>query len=118
MKHLVKSIIVYGGALLLCSTPTKAEPYTLLYGLVHPNSGILNGSRMPKHPLVVDLEGHTLTFPSQIVGYTLTLESEYGKVYTYSIIDRIFQVPQQLKGKYIITIFDENNMYHGVIDLS
>lgn len=103
------------GTLLLCPIYTRAEPYTLSYSLVHPGQLRSKGSRSIKRPLVVDLVGHTLAVPSQLVGYTLTLESEDGKVYTYYIIDATLQVPEDLSGEYKITISDRNSKYEGII---
>lgn len=114
MKHLL-FLIICGGTLLLCPIYTRAEPYTLLYSLVHPGQLRSKGSRSIKRPLVVDLVGHTLAVPSQLVGYTLTLESEDGKVYTYYIIDATLQVPEDLSGEYKITISDRNSKYEGII---
>lgn len=116
MKHLL-FIIICGGALLLCPIHTRAEPYTLSYSLVHPDQVRSKGSRSIKRPLVVDLVGHTLTVPSLVIGYTLMLESEDGKVYTYHMIDETFQIPKELSGEYKITISDGNSMYCGTIDL-
>ena len=65
----------------------------------------------------MDLEGHTLTVPSLVIGYTLMLESEEGKVYTYYIMDETFQIPEELSGEYKITISDGNSMYCGTIEL-
>lgn len=114
MKHLLL-LIICGGALLLCPVHSRAEPYTLSYSLVDPCHKTPKGSRAPKRPLVVDLVGHTLAVPSQLVGYTLTLESEDGKVYTYYIIDATLQVPEDLSGEYKITISDRNSKYEGII---
>lgn len=83
MKKLLTSLIIYGGALLLCPIHSRAEPYTLWYSLDEPTHGTLKGSRAPKRPLVIELVGHTLTLPSQVIGNTLTLENEDGEVYTY-----------------------------------
>ena len=82
MKHLL-FLIICGGTLLLCPIYTRVEPYTLSYSLVHPGQLRSKGSRSIKRPLVVDLVGHTLTVPSQVIGYTLTLERGDGEVYTY-----------------------------------
>jgi hypothetical protein len=108
MKHLLL-LIICGVALLLYPVHSRAEPYTLSYSLVDPCHKTPKGSRAPKRPLVVDLVGHTLAVPSQLVGYTLTLESEDGKVYTYYIIDAT------LSGEYKITISDRNSKYEGII---
>ena len=105
------------GALLLCPTHSRAESYTLSYSLVGTNRGTITGSRSPKCPLVVDLEGHILTVPSLVIGNTLTLENEDGEVYTYYIIGSSFELPQELSGNYQITISDGNIMYHGIIEL-
>lgn len=75
--------MICGMALFLCSSHTRAEPYTLSYSLVDPNHGTYRGSKSPKRPLVVDLVGHTLSLPSLVIGNTLTLESDVGEVYTY-----------------------------------
>ena len=117
MKQTLMNLIIYGGALLLCPTHSRAEPYTLSYSLVGTNRGTITGSRSPKCPLVVDLVGHTLTVPNQVIGYTLTLESEEGVVYTYYIIGTSLELPQELSGNYQIIISDGNIMYHGTIEL-
>lgn len=106
-----------GGALYLCPLHSRAEPYELLYSLVSSNQAKLQGGKSIKRPLVVDLVGHTLTVPSQVVGYTLTLENEEGEVYTYYIMGTTLELPQELSGKYQITISDGNSMYHGTIEL-
>ena len=116
MKHLL-FIIICGGALLLCPALSRAAPYTLSYSLVAPGHKFPKGSRAPKRPLVVDLVGHTLTLPSQVIGNTLTLESEEGDVYTYYIIDTTFQIPKELSGEYSLKISDGNSMYQGMIEL-
>ena len=117
MKQTLMNLIIYGGALLLCPTHSRAEPYTLSYSLVGTNRGTITGSKSPKRPLVMDLEGHILTVPSLVIGYTLMLESEEGKVYTYYIMDETFQIPEELSGEYKITISDGNSMYHSTIEL-
>ena len=109
--------MICGMALFLCSSHTRAEPYTLSYSLVAPGHKSLKGSRAPKRPLVVDLEGHILTVPSQVIGNTLTLENEDGEVYTYYIVDMAFQIPKELSGGYTITISDGNSMYQGLINV-
>lgn len=117
MKQTLMNLIIYGGALLLCPAHSRAEPYTLSYSLVGTNRGTITGSRSPKCPLVVDLGGHTLTLPSQVIGNTLTLENEDGEVYTYYIIDTTFQIPEELSGEYSLKISDGNSMYQGMIEL-
>lgn len=91
MKHLL-FLIICGGTLLLCPIHTSAEPYTLSYSLVHPGQLRSKGSRSIKRPLVVDLVGHTLTVPSQVIGYTLTLERGDGEVYTCYIAGTTFHI--------------------------
>lgn len=105
------------GATFLSPSHSRADPYTLSYSLVDPNRLGKPVSRLPKRPLVIDLVGHTLTFPSQVIGNTLTLENENGEVYTYYIIDETFQIPEELSGEYKITISDGNSMYCGTIEL-
>ena len=117
MKQTLMNLIIYGGALLLCPTHSRAEPYTLSYSLVGTNRGTITGSKSPKRPLVMDLEGHILTVPSLVIGNTLTLQNEDGEVYTYNIIGSSFELPQELSGNYQITISDGNIMYHGTIEL-
>lgn len=117
MKKLLTKLIICGGALLLCPIHSGAESYTLLYSLDRPTHGTLKGSRAPKRPLVVDLVGRMLTLPSQVIGNTLTLESEEGEVYTYNIIDKNFLIPHELSGIFTITISDGNSMYQGKIEL-
>ena len=86
MKHFML-LLILGGAIFIFPTLSRADPYILSYSLVYPNQIHKPGSRLPKCPLVVDLVGHTLTLPSQVIGNTLTLENEDGEVYTYYIID-------------------------------
>lgn len=109
--------MICGGAILFCPIRSAAESFTLSYSLVLPGQRLPTGSRTPKRPLVVDLVGHTLTVPNQVIGYTLTLESEEGVVYTYYIIGTSLELPQELSGNYQITISDGNIMYHGTIEL-
>lgn len=105
------------GATFLSPSHLRADPYTLSYSLVDPNRLGKPVSRLPKLPLVIDLVGHTLTLPTQVVGNTLTLENEEGNVYTYYIIDTTFQIPEEQSGEYMITISDGNSMYRGTIEL-
>ena len=84
MKHLL-FIIICGGALLLCPIHTRAEPYTLSYSLVHPDQVRSKGSRSIKRPLVVDLVGHTLTLPSQVIGNTLNVTPKQLEEFTMYI---------------------------------
>ena len=116
MKHLITLLILLG-ATFLSPSHSRADPYTLSYSLVDPNRLGKPVSRLPKRPLVIDLVGHTLTFPSQVIGNTLTLENEDGEVYTYYIIGTSLELPQELSGNYQITISDGNIMYHGTIEL-
>lgn len=116
MKHLL-FLIICGGTLLLCPIHTSAEPYTLSYSLVHPGQLRSKGSRSIKRPLVVDLVGHTLTVPSQVIGYTLTLERGDGEVYTCYIAGTTFHISQELSGIYKITISDKDCNYQGILEI-
>lgn len=116
MKHLITLLILLG-ATFLSPSHSRANPYTLSYSLVDPNRLGKPVNRLPKRPLVVDLVGHTLTLPSQVIGNTLTLENEDGEVYTYYIIDATFQIPEELSGEYSLKISDGNSMYQGMIEL-
>lgn len=116
MKHLITLLILLG-ATFLSPSHSRADPYTLSYSLVDPNRQGKPVNRLPKRPLVVDLVGHTLTLPSQVIGNTLTLENEDGEVYTYYIIDATFQIPEELSGEYSLKISDGNSMYQGMIEL-
>lgn len=116
MKHLL-FLIICGGTLLLCPIHTSAEPYTLSYSLVHPGQLRSKGSRSIKRPLVVDLVGHTLTVPSQVIGYTLTLERGDCEVYTCYIAGTTFHISQELSGIYKITISDKDCNYQGILEI-
>ena len=116
MKHLL-FLIICGGTLPLCPIHTSAEPYTLSYSLVHPGQLRSKGSRSIKRPLVVDLVGHTLTVPSQVIGYTLTLERGDGEVYTCYIAGTTFHISQELSGIYKITISDKDCNYQGILEI-
>lgn len=117
MKHLV-TFLILGGAIFLSPTLLRADSYTLSYSLVYSNQKGKPVSRSPKRPLVVDLNGHTLTLPCQVLGYTLTLENEEGEVYTYYIAGTTFKIPQEMMGTYNVTIFDNSCMYKGTIFLA
>lgn len=104
-----------GGALFLCPVHSRAEPYTLSYSLVDPCHKTPKGSRAPKRPLVVDLVGHPLTVPSQVIGYTLTLVGGDGAIYSFDVIDTTCKIPQELSGSYELTITDGSNKYQGRI---
>lgn len=116
MNRLLLTLLC-GGALLWYPLYSRAESYELNYSIIGTNQKNLPGSRSPKCPLVVDLIGHTLTVPSQVIGYTLKLESGEGDVYTYYITGVTLEIPQELDGNYQITISDENSMYYGAIEL-
>lgn len=78
-------------------------------------------SKVVEHPSnlwFVDLVGHTLTLPRQVIGYTLTLENEKGEVYTYNLMGTTLQLPQDLSGEYEITIFYGNCKYQGIIEFN
>ncbi len=118
MKHLLTNLIICCGALLLlCPTYSKAESYTLLCSLVVPSHGTPSGSKVPRKHMVIDITNNTITFPNQVIGNTLILESEEGEIYTYNIIDAVFILPQELSGEYSLNISDGNSMYHGVINI-
>lgn len=104
-----------GGALFLCPLQSRAEPYELLYSLVSSNQAKFQGGKSIKRPLVVDLVDHTLTIPSQVEGYMLTLESEEGEVYTYHITGTTLEIPQELSGDYQLSITNGSVMYKGII---
>ena len=116
MKKVIVTLIC-GGALFICPTLSRAKPYDLSYCLVSKLQDRPRGSKSVKRPLAVDLTDRILTVPSQVEGYTLTLESEEGVVYTYYIIGTSLELPQELSGNYQITISDGNIMYHGTIEL-
>ena len=116
MKRLTSTLIV-GGILLGSPIHSRAEPYELVSSIVYKNQKANKGTRSISHPLIVNLVNHTLTVPNQVIGYTLTLESEEGVVYTYYIIGTSLELPQELSGNYQITISDGNIMYHGTIEL-
>lgn len=111
------STLLCGWALLLYPLYSIAESYELSYSIIGTNQKNRPGSRSFKRPLVVDLVGHTLTVPTQVVGYTLMLESEEGEVYTYYITGTNLEFPQELSGYYQISISDGNSMYHSTIEL-
>ena len=116
MKYFV-SLLILGWALFNSPIQSKAEPYTLTDAWTSRNQGATPWSRSPKRPLVVDLVGHTLTVPTQVVGYTLMLENEEGEVYTYYINGTTLEFPYEFSGVYCLTIFDDSFMYKGAISL-
>lgn len=116
MKHFITNLIIWG-AMLLCPSITRAEPYSLEYRSFYSDQRHLNGSKAPQRPLIIDVTNNILTVPNQVVGYTLTLEGEDNDVYTNYIINTTFTLPQELCGKYTITIFDGNSTYQGYINI-
>lgn len=114
MKHFML-LLILSGAIFILPTLSRADPYILSYSLVYPNQIHKPGSRSPKCPLVVNLVDHTLTLPSQVIAYSLILESEDGEVYTYPIKGTIFEIPQGLNGNYQLSITDGNVIYKGTI---
>ena len=108
---------ICGGLLLLVPLYSRAESYKLQWSLVSSNHKNLGGHRLPKRPLVVDLEGHTLTVPDQVIGYTLTLENENGEFYTYSISGTTFELPHDLSGFYNLVLRNNEMVYEGSIDI-
>lgn len=115
MKKLI--IAFMWGALLLSPLHSKAEPYYLSYSLVSSNQTKNKSSKSPRHPLVVDLEGHTLTVPDQVVGYTITLESESGDVNTFIMMGNRFEIPEELSGVFEITFSNNDMAYSGTIEI-
>lgn len=63
----IEILLILCGAIFLSPTYSRAESYTLFYGLVNPNQMGKPVGRAPKRPLVVDLVGHTLTVPTQVI---------------------------------------------------
>ena len=108
---------ICGGLLLLVPLYSRAESYKLQWSLVSSNHKNLGGHRLPKRPLVVDLEGHTLTVPCQVIGYTLTLEDGNGGIFTCKIESSQVTVPDGLLGEFIISIFKTDSLYSGVINV-
>lgn len=116
MKHLVTLLILYG-AIFLYPIHSRAELCSLSYSLVNPNQKGTPASRSPKRPLIIDLEGHTLTVPSQVIGYTLTLEDGNGCIFTCKIESSQVTIPDGLLGEYVISIFKADSLYSGVINV-
>lgn len=114
MKHLI-TLLVLGWALFYSPIHTRAVPYALAGVWTSHNQSSPTWGRSIKSPLIVDLVDHTLTLPSKVIGYTLTLESEDGEVYTYYIYGVTFEIPQELSGEYSLTILGKNEMYQGTI---
>lgn len=117
MKQALTNLIIYVGALLLCPTHSRADSYTLSYSLVIPSHGNPKGSKAPKRPLVVDLVGHTLTLPSQVISLTLIYENEEGNIYTSLIEDSVVIIPPEFHGKYHICITDGVEQYSGIFEI-
>lgn len=111
--------ILFGGAMLFWGNPTSAKPYYLYCNcnIDNKGQGTRNGSRMPKHPLCVDLTGNLMTVPSQVLGYTLTLMGEEGKVYTYVLSSDTIVLPKSLVGEFDLQISNGNKIYEGEISM-
>ena len=118
MKHFVIWLMICGGAILFCPIRSAAESFTLSYSLVLSGQRDPTGSRTLKRPLVVDLVGHTLTVPSQVIGYMLTLVGGDGAIYSFDVIDTTCKIPQEMSGSYELTITDGSNKYQGIIIVS
>lgn len=110
-------LVLFGGAMLFWANPTNARPY-YLYCNIHNNMQKGNkGSKAPKRPLCVDLTGNLMTVPSQVLGYTLTLMGEGGKVYTYVISSDTIVLPKNLVGEFDLQISNGNEIYSGEISM-
>lgn len=116
MKERIVTFICRG-ALLLSPLCSRAMPYELQCSLVSSNHKNLGGHRSSKRPLVVDLNGHTLSVPNQIVGYTITLKSESGELYTYYLTDTIFELPHEFSGLYKLTLSNDDMGYEGFVQI-
>lgn len=112
MKHRI-ILLILGGALLLCPTLSMAESYHLV------NTNQANGreSRSGKCLLIVDLDDHTLTVPSLVVGCTLILKSENGEFYTYALTGTTFELPHELSGLFKVVLRNYDMMYEGTIEI-
>lgn len=107
------SILFCGGALLIGSCPSKAEPY-YLYSTIdwYGQKGNVIG-RMPKRPLCIDLDNHIIMVPSEVVGCSLTLISKEGYTYNYLLSSNKLFLSDSLEGEFEIVVSNENITYTG-----
>ena len=108
---------ICGGLLLLVPLYSRAESYKLQCCLVSSNHKNLGGGRTAKNSLVVDLIDHTLAVPSQVVGFTLILESMNGDTYIYSQVGTIFQIPHEMGGVFKLVLRNDDMVYEGFIKI-
>lgn len=111
-------IVLIGGALFLCFTSTSARPYYLYSSIEHIAQKATQGSRMPKRPLNVDLSGHILTIPNQLIGYGLILKDKDGEiVYCHILFNNSIVLPDFLEGEFSIQITNGRTSYKGELSI-
>ena len=103
--------------MLFWANPTNASPYYLYCNIYNNMQKGNRGSKAPKRPLCVDLTGNLMTVPNQVLGYTLTLMGEEGKVYTYMLSSNIIVLPKSLVGMFDLQISNGTVIYSTKISM-
>lgn len=109
-------VLLLGGFICFSPVQAKAETY-YINSIVKQGQNSNQGSRLPKRPLAIDLTNHILTLPSQVFGYTLTLTSENGEVYTFYITGEVISLPLDLHGNFEVNITDGDSSYQGNVTI-
>ena len=68
---------------------------------------------MPKRPLSIDLTHQVITVLNQVIGYTLTLVSEDGIEYAYTLFSNTITLPDNLEGEFELQITNGSVTYIG-----
>lgn len=104
---------MWGGALLIGSCPSKAEPYYLYSSIdCYGQKGTII-SRMPKRPLCIDLTNHVIMVPNEVIGCSLTLISKDGYTYNYLLSSNKLFLSSSLEGEFDIVIGNGIITYTG-----
>lgn len=110
-------ILLLGGFLWFSPVFVKAETFYMSYYIVKQGQNSTKGSRIPKRPLSIELTNHTLTLPSQVHGFTLTLTSGSSEVFVYYITENVISLPLDLQGDFEVKITDGKSSYQGNVTI-
>lgn len=110
-------LILFGGVMLFMTNPANAKSYYLYCSLDNTRQKENRGSRMPKRPLSIDLTHQVITVPNQVIGYTLTLVSEDGIEYAYTLFSNTITLSDNLEGEFELQITNGTVTYTGKLYL-
>lgn len=96
----------------------KKDPVILVLNNSSANTDGNKPQRAPMRVPSLYIEGHTLSFSSACVGYTLELVKDDEEVYTYFIqTDDDLVLPSTLSGQYEIRLVGGSFTFVGMVEL-